>query len=131
LHVESGLIWGDGAFLGFEGGISKGGGITQGGFIVNFGGEYDLSDYSQFVYGVSGGYYIFSYYDYYEYYDYARARVGYTRVGLVAPFIGLRLSVFEFLYRGWIGVETLGNNRLSYNTQLMLGFHFATDKRTR
>jgi hypothetical protein len=116
LNAEYGKIWGNGAFLGVDGGGGFSDDAVTAGASINLGNVYDLPiEHLQLVYGMSTGLWVLHEYGY----DY--------NFGFFGPFIRLRWHFVELAYRGLLS----SNSGPHYDNQLMLGLYFATSERVR
>jgi hypothetical protein len=134
INLEFGAVWGKGTFLGADLGF----GLTERGYnpatnlgiTINYGDVYDLTDYLQLVYGVSAGFW-----------GLQNLNEDILNAGIVGPFARLRWRFLELSYRGLFGLsydiiengdeESMELRGLSYNTQIMLGFHLEATGRFR
>jgi hypothetical protein len=128
IGLEGGIIWGNGWFIGLEPSFSYGGtwggddydwAITLGGSI-NFGNTCALAEDLRLVYGLSAG-------PWYLETSVEDADIDQFAALAIGPFARLRWRFLEFSYRGLVGHYV----SFQYNSQLMLGLYFATDKRNR
>jgi hypothetical protein len=133
LNFESGVIWVNEMFWGIEIGLShplrslslikvdaRNIGIS-----VNSGVAYNLTNYLKFMFGVSAGAWGLWHSE-----DTRTPSDERIDIGIIGPFIGLSWHDIEFKYRGWI-CNRYAEDGIDYNSQLMLGYNFATDKRHR
>jgi hypothetical protein len=131
-YIEGGLVWGNGAFFGID--IGGGSGNERYsdndyilGFGLCFGNAFNFGHRLQLVYGGTVGVWISEY----NKDDQGNAEGGYYN--FFGPIVKLRWYSVELTYKGLAGkYEHNGDSGFGYNLhQLMIGFYFATSKRTR
>jgi hypothetical protein len=135
--LELGFIWGRGAFFGIDISVSMDSNgvyddfLLGGGFIL--GNVYDFGYRLYLVYGGAAGFWVRS--------DNIIDDSGHSKnnyFNFLAPFVKLRWMFIELTYRGLLGIEWSDdeyrgsvNKGFNYNQhQVMIGFYFATSKRT-
>jgi hypothetical protein len=131
VNAEIGWIWGNGVFFGIDANFGSDGDGVLAGLGLSLGGTFGR-DQVQFSYGGSAGFWFA--HDLWSGYST-------SSYNFLAPFVKLRLSVFELTYRGLLGVYDEyyddgwshgSGGGFGYNShQLMLGFHFASSKRAK
>jgi len=130
INLEGGVIWGKGAFVGldFGTGIFHGGGFRfEGGGGINIGNIIWTTNL-QLVYGGSAGFWFME--------DNA-ADPQMSKVSFGGPFVKLRWNFVELTYKGLFGFDFFDYpyydryEEISWIHRVMLGVHFATNKRER
>jgi len=139
-NVETGWVWKNGMFLGFDFGLAAN--IDEDGIIVgvgfNLGKSFELANEFNLALGGSLGLWVWddyhydnSYYDNYDNYD----KSGFSWIG---PFVRLRYRIFELSYRvlfgtteeeRYINYNKKTNSGFGVSNQVGIGLHFEGSER--
>ena len=152
IAIETGYLWGDRGFYGFEFGMGVSGhpDSSKGGKIyvcsgANIGNSYKLFDRLNLVYGMSAGIWSMNHLNWYQWY-WGEQDVSRGFLGFGGPFVKLRYgNGIELTYRGLIGINTKIDEKFDYwgyetitrshdfgyKSQLKLGYRYEHVKRER